>query len=334
MRRREFIAALGGAAAWPVAFPLPARAQHSTGQRRVGILLVYEEGNPAAQGYVAAFRETLAKLGWATDRNIRLEYRWAGPDKNLIQQAARELVALQPDLIVSAGSSPATATLLHETSTIPILFVNIVDPVGQGFVASLARPGGNATGFVNLETSMAGKWLEILKEIMPRLTRVGVPFNLATSPFAGLYLTYFKSTAQSLGAEIIAGPVPDRAALETFVAQQARKPNTGLVPVPSAFISAHSAEFAAMAQRYHLPAISYNRAFAKAGGLVGYGNDIADNYRHAAAYADRILKGEKPSELPVQFPVKFDLVINLKTAKGLGLTVPLALQAQADEVIE
>jgi ABC-type uncharacterized transport system substrate-binding protein len=331
MKRREFITLLGGAAAgWPVA----ARAQQPTGLRRVGVLLVFREGSPAAQAQLAALREALAKLGWTENNNIKFEYRWVGDDISAIQRGAQELVELQLDLVISAASSPATAALRQKTRAIPILFVNIVDPVGQGLVASLARPGGNITGFVNLDTSMAGKWLELLKQVVPRVTRVAIPFNAATSPYADLYLSYFKSNAQSLGAEIIAAPVPDTGALESFVAAQSREPNTGLIPVPSTFIQAHHAEFAAIVARHRLPTISFNRIFAETGGLVSYGNDIIDNFRRAAVYVDRILKGEKPSELPIQFPVKFELVINLKAAKALGLEIPAALLATADEVIE
>jgi putative ABC transport system substrate-binding protein len=251
----------------------------------------------------------------------------------LIRQAAKELVALQPDLILSS-SSPGTALLLKETRTIPIVFGNVVDPVGQGFVASLARPGGNATGFVNLEASMAGKWLELLKEIAPRTARVGVPFHPATAPYAQIYLDYFKTTSASFGVEVITAPVADMAALEAFMVATAREPNSGLIPVPSAFIIGHRVEIAALAARHRLPVVYFSRAFAEAGGLLSYGNDIADNYRRAASYVDKILKGEKPSELPVQFPVKFELVINLKAAKALGLEVPVNLQQIADEVIE
>jgi putative ABC transport system substrate-binding protein len=329
MRRREFITLIGGAAAWPLA----TRAQPLAALRRVEILVVSQESDPIARASLAALRDALIKLGWADDRNIKLEPHWVGADTSLIQEAAKKLVALRPDLIISAGSSPATAALLQQTQTIPILFINIVEPVGQGFVASLARPGGNATGLVNLETSMAGKWLDLLKQIMPGVKRAAVPFNLATSPYADFYLNYFKSSARSSGVEIIASSIPDMAAFDAFVAAQAQ-PNTGIIPVPSAFMGAHTAEIAAMTLRRHVPVVAFNRAFAEAGGLLAYGNDIIDNYRHAAAYVDRILKGEKPSEIPVQFPVKFELVINLKTAKVLGLDIPQQLLATADEVIE
>jgi putative ABC transport system substrate-binding protein len=328
--KRKFMAALGGAS---LAWPLAARAQQPIRLRRVGVMIGYQEGNREAEALVAAFREALAKLGWIEGQNVKFEDRWVGTDTNRMQQVAKELVALQPDLIVSA-SSPTTLSLLHQTRTIPIVFVQVVDPVAQGFVESMSRPGGNATGLVNLETSMTGKWLELLKEVMPGLARVVVPFNPAAAPYADLYLNYFKSTAPPLGVEMVAGPVPDLAALETFVAAQAREPNTGIIPMPSSFVSGHIDEIAAMMGRHRLPSLYVIRAYAKAGGLLSYGNDITDNYRRAATFVDRILKGEKPGELPVQFPVKFELVVNLKTAKELGLTVPPTLLATADEVIE
>jgi len=328
-KRRDFITLIGGAAA---AWPLAARAQQPTGLRRIGVLMSYEERNPVAQALLAAFLEALAKLGWSEGPNIRFDYRWAATPM-LLDQSAKELVALQPDVIFSSGS-PTTASLLRETRAIPIVFANLVDPVGQGFVASLARPGGNATGLVNLEASMAGKWLELLKEVMPRVARVAVPFDPTSASYVDLYLDFFKSTAPSLGVHVIATPVADMTAFETFAAAQAREPDTALVPVPSSFMNGHPVESAAITVRYHLPAIHSNRAFVEAGGLMSYANDITDNYRRAATYVDKILKGEKPSEISVQFPVKFELVINLKTAKTLGLEVPATLLAIANEVIE
>jgi putative tryptophan/tyrosine transport system substrate-binding protein len=330
MRRRKFLVLLGGTAA---AWPLAARAQQVAGPRHVGLLMAWKESDPEVQGWLTALREALGKLGWREGQNVLFEFRWAGTDPNIMQQAAKELVLLQPDLIVSS-SSPTTAFLLKQTHTIPLVFVNIVDPVGQGFAASMSRPGGNATGLVNLEPSMAGKWIELLKEVMPGMARVAIPFNPATSPYADFYLNYFKSTATSFGAEVIVTPVPDIAALETFAAAQAREPNTGLVPVPSGFMQIHGIEIAAMMARYHLPAIHFDHTFVEAGGLLAYGNDVTDNYRLLATFVDRILRGEKPSDLPIQFPVKFELAINLKTAKALGLRVPQTLLATADEVIE
>jgi putative tryptophan/tyrosine transport system substrate-binding protein len=328
MRRREFISLAFTAAA----LPLAARAQQPGGSRLVGALMAYKEDNPQARALFAVFREALANLGWVEGRNVKFEYRWATTPE-LLQQGAKELVALEPSLILSS-SSPTTASLLQQTRTIPIVFVAVVDPVGQGFVANLARPGGNATGFVNLTPSMAGKWLELLKEVTPRTARVALAFDPTTASYANYYLNFFKSSAPSFGMEFIAESIPDMAAFETFVAAQSREPNTGFVQMPSAFTLGHASEIAAMMGRYRLPAIYSTRAFVEAGGLLSYGNDNADNYRRAATYADRILKGEKPNGLPVQFPVKFELVINLKTAKVLGLTIPPTLLAIADEVIE
>jgi putative ABC transport system substrate-binding protein len=330
VRRRQFITLLGGMA---VVCPFAARAQQPERIRRIGVLMMYAESDAQAQALVAVFRAGLRDLGWTEDHRLRLDYRWATSDSESIQRSAKELVALQPVLILSS-STPTTASLLQQTRTIPIIFANIVDPVGSGFVASLPRPGGNVTGFLNLETSMTGKWLELLKEIAPRVARVAIVFNPSTAPYAEIYLTPFNAAAASLGMETIVAPVRDMTELDTVIAAQARDPNGGLMLMPDGFMFAHHAEIASLAARYRLPAVSSYRAFAKAGGLLSYGNDILDNYRRAATYADRILRGEKPSELPVQFPVKFELVINLKTAKALGLTVPPSLLARADEVIE
>jgi ABC-type uncharacterized transport system substrate-binding protein len=250
-----------------------------------------------------------------------------------MQRFAKELVALQPDLILSS-STPTTAALLQQTRTIPIIFAIVADPVGSGFVASLPRPGGNVTGFISMEPTMAGKWLELLKEIAPRVNRVALLFNPATATFAEYYLNPFKAAAASLGVEAIAAPVHDTSELESVAAAQAREPNGGLIVMNEDFTIAHRAEITALAARYRLPAVYPFRFFAELGGLLSYGNDLTDNFRRAATYVDRILKDAKPSELPVQAPVKFELVINLKTAKALGLDVPFLLQQRADEVIE
>jgi len=295
--------------------------------------MMYAESDAQAHALVAVFRAGLRDLGWTEDHKIRLDYRWATSDSESIQRSAKELVALEPDLILSS-STPTTAWLLQQTRTIPIIFANIVDPVGSGFVASLPRPGGNITGFLNLEPSMTGKWLELLKEIAPRVVRVAIFFNPSTAPYAEIYLNPFKAAAASLGMQAIVAPVRDMTEIDTVIAAQARDPNGGLMVMPDGFMFAHHAEIASLAARYRIPAVSSYRAFAKAGGLLSYGNDILDNYRRAATYAVRILKGEKPSELPVQFPVKFELVINLPTAKALGLDVPPTLLARADEGIE
>jgi putative tryptophan/tyrosine transport system substrate-binding protein len=330
MRRREFIALLGGAAAaWPVA----ARAQQPERMRRIGILMSLAESDPEAQARVAAFNKGLETLGWAEGRNVRIDIRWAASDATLMQQFAKELVALQPDLILS-HNTPTTASLLQQTRTIPIVFVVVSDPVGSGFVASFSRPGGNVTGLTNIEPTMAGKWLELLKEIAPSVARVALLFNPATAPYAEDYLVPFKAAAASLALEGIGAPVRDTSELESAIAAQARAPNGGFVVMTDSFLVAHSAEITSLAARYRLPAVYPFRFFVERGGLMSYGNDLFDSFRRAATYADQILKGATPNELPVQAPVKFELVINLKTAKALGLSVPPALLATADQVIE
>jgi putative ABC transport system substrate-binding protein len=250
-----------------------------------------------------------------------------------MQRFAKELVALQPDLILSQ-STPNTAALLQQTRTIPIVFVQVTDPVGSGFVASISRPGGNVTGFSLAEQTMAGKWLELLKEIAPSVNRVALLFNPATATFAEIYLNSFKAAAASFAVEAIGAPVRSTSELEPVIAEQAREPNGGLIVMPDIFMTGHRSEITLLAARYRLPAVYPFRYFTEIGGLLSYGNDPVDLVRRAATYADRILKGEKPSELPVQAPIKFELVINLKTAKALGLDVPWILQQRADEVIE
>jgi putative ABC transport system substrate-binding protein len=330
IRRREFIFTLGGAAA---AWPLAARAQQAGQMRRIGVLMAASENDPERQAFVAAFREGLQKLGWTEGRDIRIDIRWATSDAALMQRFARELVALQPDLILS-HNTPTTATLLQHTRTIAIIFAAVSDPIGSGFVASFPRPGGNVTGFTNLEPAMTGKWLELLKEIAPSVARVALLFNPATAPYTEYYLGRFEAAAASLALEMIAAPVRDISRLESAIAAQARAPNGGLVVMQDTFTSNHRADITSLAARYRLPAVYPFRMFAEAGGLLSYGNDPEDDFRRAATYVDRVLKGAKPSELPVQAPVKFELVVNLKTAKALGLHVPPLLQQRADEVIE
>ena len=294
VRRREFITLLGGAASWPLA----ARAQQAERMRLIGVLMAYAESDPEGQAWVAAFREALQKLGWAEGRNIRIDTRWATPDVEAMQRFAKELVALQPDLILSQ-STPTTAALVQQTRTIPIIFANIADPVGSGFVANFPRPGGNVTGFVLFEPTMAGKWLELLKEIAPRVNRVAFLFNPATATYFEYYMNSFKVAAASFGVEAIAAPVHDRSELESVFAPQAREPNSSLIVMPDSFLNAHRVEITSLAARYRLPAVYPYRLYTKVGGLLSYGNDVFDNYRRAAGYVDRILKGEKPSELPV-----------------------------------
>jgi putative tryptophan/tyrosine transport system substrate-binding protein len=323
MRRRELLAGLGAAAAWPHG----ARAQQP---RRIGVLMGYAESDPEAQVWIAAFRDGLQKLGWAQGHNVRIDIRWAKADAGSMQRFAEELIALKPELVLSS-STASTAALLERTRATPIIFGIVADPIGSGFVASLARPGGNVTGFTNLEPTLASKWLELLKEVAPRVRRAALVFNPAAAPYVEYYLQPFKAAAASLAVEPIAAPVRDASELEAVVSAQAREPNTGLVAMPEAFLNAHRAEITSLAARYRLPAIYPYRFFAELGGLLSYGTDLSDNFRRAATYADRIMRGEKPGELPVQAPVKFELVINLKTAKALGLDVPLHLQQRADE---
>jgi putative ABC transport system substrate-binding protein len=331
MRRRDFISSIGAAATWPIG----ARAQQQRDQtRRIGVLMAYPESDSEGQAFIAAFREGLQKRGWHENRNIRIEYRWATlGDPDLLQRFAKELVALQPELILS-HNTPTTAAMLQQTRIIPIIFALVNDPIGGGFVASLPRPDGNATGFTAFEGSEAGKWLELLKEIAPRVTRVAFLFNPATAPYAEIFLNPFKAAAVSFAVEGIVAPVHDTSEIELVIAAQAREPNGGLIVMPSAFATLHRMEITSLAARYSIPAVYPFRFFSELGGLLSYGNDFVDNFRRAASYVDRILKGAKPSELPVQAPVKFELVINLKTAKALGLDVPSLLQQRADEVIE
>ena len=330
MRRRDFITLLGGTA---VAWPFGADAQQSDRMRLIGVLMGFAESDHEAQSWVAAFREELRKLGWTEGRNIEIEARWATADVESMKRLAKELAALQPDFILTS-TTPATAAMLQYTRTIPIIFVLVGDPVGSGFVASLARPGGNATGFTPIEGSLGGKWVEVLKEIAPRVARVTLMFNPPTATFVEGYLNAFKAAAASLGVEAIVSPVHDMSELESVIAAQAREPNSGLVVIPDAFTIGHRAEITLLADHYRVPAVYWSRSFAELGGLISYGPVLVDEYRRAASYADRILKGAKPSELPVQAPVKFELVINLKTAKALGLDVPVQLRQLADEVIE
>jgi len=301
--------------------------------RRVGILMAFADSDPQAQGFVTAFREGLQKLGWTEGQNIQIDLRWGATDPTLIQQFAKELVASQPNLILSSGT-PTTLVLLQQTRTIPIIFATVVDPVGSGLVTNLPQPGGNVTGFINIEGSMSGKWLELLKEIAPRVKRVAFLFSPVTATYADYFLSPFKAAAGSVGVEAIAAPVRDTSELASVIAAQAHEPNGGLLIMPDAFTVARRAEIISLAARHRLPAVYPFRFFAELGGLLSYGNDQRDNYRRAAPYADRILKGAKPGELPVQVPVKFELVINLKTAKTLDLDVPSLLQQRADELIE
>jgi putative tryptophan/tyrosine transport system substrate-binding protein len=328
MRRREFITVLGGAVTWPLA----ARAQQVDRMRRIGVLLPFAEGDADSQVRIRVFEQALQQSGWTAGRNLRIDIGW-GHDEESRQRLATQLVSLQPDLILSQ-STPSTAALLQQTRNIPIVFVQVTDPVGSGFLSSIPRPGGNVTGFITMERTMAGKWLELLQEIAPRVNRVAILFNPATATYAEIYLSSFKAAAAALGVEAIVAPVRGISETELVIAAQAREPNSGLIVMPDPFMVAQRAAVASLAARHRLPAISAYRFYTERGALLSYGNDVTDSFRRAASYVDRILRGEKPADLPVQAPVKFELAINLKTAKELGLEVPPTLLARADEVIE
>jgi putative ABC transport system substrate-binding protein len=329
MKRREFITLIGGTAAWPLA----ARAQQAERIRRIAVLMASAENNPQYQTYMAVFRGAFQNLGWAEGRNIQIDYRWAAFDAKLMEQFSKELLVLQPDVILS-NNTPTTAALLQQTRTVPIVFATVADPVGSGFVAGLAQPGGNATGFITAEASLGGKWVELLKEIAPRVSRIAVLFNPTAAPYAEYYLKPIKTAAASFKVEATAALVHDAQEIESVIATQAREPNSALIVIPETFTIARRVEIASVATRHRLPAVYPYRLFAEAGGLLAYGDDLTDNFRRAASYVDRILKGTKPNELPVQAPVKFELVINMKTAKALDLDVPAHLQQLAEELIE
>jgi putative ABC transport system substrate-binding protein len=330
VKRRAFIKLLGGAAAWPIT----ARAQQGSRLRRLGVLIPYAESDAEAQSEIAAFRQTLGQLGWSDGGNLAIEYRWASGDTSRIRAYAQELVALAPDAIF-CRTTPVTAALARQTRTIPIVFVNVSDPVGAGFAASIARPGGNITGFTNVQQSLGTKWVELLKELDPRISRIGVLFAPTTSPGRGMFYGHLiEDAARSIAVETTAVPVEGAAEIETAVAAFAQAAGAGLIVQPDVTTTDHRTLIVRLAAQHRLPAIYPFRFFVAEGGLVSYGVNVVDLYRRAADYVDRILKGEKPGDLPVQAPVKFDLVINLKTAQSLGLEVPPMLLATADEVVE
>jgi putative tryptophan/tyrosine transport system substrate-binding protein len=328
VRRREFILGLGGAAAWPLA----ARAQQHERMRRIGVLMNVAADNPRGQAGVAAFQQVLQQLGWSDGRNVRIDTRWGANDVDLDRKYAAELVALAPDVIL-ASSTPSVTALQHVTRTLPIVFVQVSDPVGAGVVDTLARPGGNTTGFMNFEYSLSGKWLELLKQIAPSVTRVAILRDPANPAGIGQFSS-IQAAAQSLGVDVRPLTARDAAEIERAVAAFARLANGGLIVTPSAGNAVHRDLITSLAARYKLPTIYSDRLNVTEGGLISYGPDRVDEYRRAAGYVDRILKGEKPADLPVQAPTKFELVINLKAAKALGLDVPHSLLARADEVIE
>jgi putative ABC transport system substrate-binding protein len=330
VKRREFITLLGGAAA---AWPLVARAQQPERMRHIGLLSFYGENDAEGPRYVAKFLGGLAQLGWAHGRNVQIDYRWAGADRDRFQHYATELVGLKPDLIVGQ-STPAVAALLRATRAIPILFVNVSDPVGSGFIESLSRPGGNITGFSNFEPAMGGKWVAFLKEIAPHVTQIELMSNPVTSPHSKGYLPAIETAARSLGLQLIASPVHDTAEIERAIAALGREPGGGLVMLSDGFTLAHRELIVSLADKYRVPAVYPFREFAKSGGLLSYGVDMASQFEQAASYVDRILKGAKPGDLAVQAPTKFELIVNLKSAKAIGLDVPSRVLAIADEVIE
>ena len=328
MRRREFITLIGGAAAaWPVA----ASAQQPARVRSIGVLMSLGADDREGQARLAAFLQELQQLGWMVGRNARIDIRW-GADVATIRKKAAELVALAPDVIVTGGAA-GLGPLLDASRTVPIVFVLVADPVGAGFVDSLARPGGNATGFLSVEYGMGGKLLELLKEIAPRVTRAAVIRDPAISAGIGLFGA-IQSAAPGLGMDVTPVNARDESEMERAVAAFARSPNAGMIVTPSALANAHRDLIVTLAARYKLPAVYYSRPFVAAGGLVSYAPDIMDQYRLSAGYVDRILRGAKPADLPVQAPTKYELTVNLKTAKALGLDVPATLLALADEVIE
>ena len=329
MNRREFITLIGGGAA---AWPLAARGQPGERVRRVGVLMYLAADDAEAQARLAAFAQTLKQLGWSEGRNLRIDTRWATAE-DILRRHAAELVALAPDVLVAASGTATVAPLLQATRTVPIVFVITIDPVGAGFVASLARPGGNATGFMAYEYSMSGKWLELLKEIAPRVTRAAVLRDPAVASGIGQFGAV-QIVAPSLGVALSPVDVRDAGEIERAVAAFASGPNGGLIVTASSLAVVHRQTIIALAARHKLPAVYFNRAYVTAGGLISYAPDVIDEYRRAAGYVDRILRGEKPTDLPVQTPTKYELIVNLKTAKALGLEVPASVLARADEVIE
>jgi putative ABC transport system substrate-binding protein len=330
MRRREFVRLVGGAA---LAWPFPGRAQQTHQLRRIGFLSSFTDTDLEAQSQVFAFRKRLDELGWADGGNIHIDYRWSAGSTDRMQIFATELVRSNPDVLV-AISTPATGALQHETHTIPIVFAFVSDPVGAGFVVSLANPGGNITGFIDIEASLSGKWLNLMGEITPHVSRVGFLFNPKTAPFARYYLDTFRSSASALAVEAIEAPVQNTEDIQAVMTKLGREADAGLVVMPDTSMVVYRETIVSIANRYRMPVIYPFRFFATDGGLLSYGIDLTDLYRSAASYVDRILRGAKPSELPVQLPTKFELVINLRTAKALGLKISDKFLTIADEVIE
>jgi putative ABC transport system substrate-binding protein len=328
MRRREFIAALGGAAVWPLA----ARAQQASTTKRVAILMNLQEGDPGGQARLAAFFQGLRTSGWTQGSNLQADIRWGDGNPERMRKYAAELVALSPDVIL-ASTSTVIEALQQATRTVPIVFVQFIDPVGSGVVATLSRPGGNATGFTAYEYGTSGKWLELLKRILPRLTRAGVLRDPAIAAGIGQFAA-IQAVAQALGVELTAMDVRDAGEIERAISAFADGANGGLIVTGSPLAAVHRNLIISLATRYRLPTVYFARYYVQGGGLISYGPDFVDQYRRAAEYVDRILKGETPAQLPVQAPTKFELAINIRAAKALGLEMPSELISIADEVIE
>jgi putative tryptophan/tyrosine transport system substrate-binding protein len=328
--RRKFITGLGCTA---VAWPLAARAQQPNRMRRVSLLLGIAEDDPETKSRVRAFKQGLRDLDWLEGRNIRIDYRFAASDPDRIKRYVAELVSLAPDVIVG-NSTPVIAALRQATSTIPIVFAVVNDPVGQGFISSLAHPGGNITGFSFIEFSMVGKWIGMLRDVSPDLSRVALMFNPDTAPYYDVYLGSFERTPRSIAVDVSAAPVRDLAQIEQVIAKLGQKPGSGLIAPADPFIVVQRETILRSAKTHRVPAVSPYRQFASEGGLMSYGPDTADIFRRAGSYVDRILKGQKAADLPVQSPTKFELAINLQTARALGIEVPSGLLSIADEVIE
>jgi putative tryptophan/tyrosine transport system substrate-binding protein len=329
VRRREFIAGLGSTVAWPVM----GRAQQAERMRHIGVLMSVIQEDPGGAADVMAFRQGLAELGWIEGRNIDVQFRWPGGDIERIQTFAKEVVGLRPDVLIGR-STPTTAALKQETATIPIIFVNVPEPAEQGFVQSLARPGGNITGFTNFEASIGGKWLQLLKEVDPRIARVAAIYNPQTAPFAGLFLRSVQSAAPTFAVEVVAMPIRSDADIDTALSMFATQPSSGLIAIPDSFTVQHRDRIIALTASYRLPTLYANHSATPSGGLMAYAVDTRDTMQRAAGYVDRILKGAKPADLPVQQPARFQLSINLKTAKAIGLDIAPNLLVRADEVIE
>ena len=329
MRRREFIALISGAAA---AWPAAAHAQQSDQMRRIGVMTPFAQNDPEASVRLMALREGLLKLGWTEGRNIRIDYRFAS-DAEAISKAAKEIVESRP-VVILTDTTPVTAAVLREVHTTPVVFVQVGDPLGSGFVASFPHPGGNATGLNNFPPTMTSKWLELLMEIVPRTARVMYLFNPPTAPYAQRFFEPLKGAASSIGVQAVASPVHDPVEIETVITGFAREPDSGLIVLPSIFTAVHRDLIISLAERYRLPAVYPFRFFAEGGGLISYGSVPADAFRQAATYIDQILRGAKPADLPVQMSVKFELAVNLKTAKAMGLKIPESFLVRADKVIE